>query len=109
MSAHLAGKCAVVTGGAQGIGLAICRRLVDAGATVVAGDLRRPKHDGPAWKPLDVTDEDSIARFVAAVSAERGGIDILVNNAGIMFNKSLAEQSAADWDRMMTVNLRGPS
>ena len=56
---------------------------------------------------MDVTDEDSIARFVSAVSSE-SGVDILVNNAGIMFEKSLAEQTADDWDRMMSVNLRGP-
>lgn len=107
MKAPLAGRCAVVTGGAQGIGLAICRSLIKAGAEVVAGDLQRPQHEGLAWKPLDVTDEDSIVRFISAVSAE-SGVDILVNNAGIMFEKSLAEQTADDWDRMMSVNLRGP-
>ena len=108
MIGHLAGKCAVVTGGAQGIGLAICRRLAEAGAEVVAGDLRSPQDRNLAWKTLDVTDEDSVAGFVEAVAAGQGGIDILVNNAGIMFEKSLAEQSADDWDRMMAVNLRGP-
>ncbi len=107
MKAPLAGRCAVVTGGAQGIGLAICRRLIKAGASVVAGDLQRPLHEGVAWKSLDVADENSIVRFASAVSSE-GGVDILVNNAGIMFEKSLAEQSAADWDRMMSINLRGP-
>ncbi len=108
MSGRLAGKCAVVTGGARGIGLAICRRLAEAGAQVVAGDLRRPEDGNLAWKALDVTDEDSIAGFVEAVTADEGGIDILVNNAGIMFEKSLAEQCTDDWDRMMAVNLKGP-
>ena len=108
MTGRLEGRCAVVTGGAQGIGRAICRRLAEAGASVVTGDLRSPPDGDVAWKPLDVTDEDSIAAFVEGVTAERGGIDILVNNAGIMFEKSLAEQSADDWDRMMAVNLRGP-
>jgi len=108
MTGRLSGKSAVVTGGARGIGLAICRRLAEAGANVVAGDLHRPQHEAFAWRPLDVTDEDSISGFVSAVAAEQGGIDILVNNAGIVFEMSLAEQSAADWDRMMAVNLRGP-
>ena len=108
MTGSLNGKCAVVTGGAQGIGLAICRRLADAGAEVVAGDLRGPTDETLAWESLDVTDEDSVRGFVSAVAAAHGGIDILVNNAGIMFEKSLDEQDAADWDRMMAVNLRGP-
>ena len=109
MTGRLAGKCAVVTGGAQGIGLAICRRLAEAGATVITGDLNRPDADETAcWKPLDVTNEASIAAFVEEVRTEAGGIDILVNNAGIMFEKSLADQTSHDWDRMMAVNLKGP-
>ncbi len=108
MSGRLAGKCAVVTGGAQGIGRAICRRLAEADAHVVAGDLQCPLDGNLTWKALDVTDEDSISGFVKAVVREQGGIDILVNNAGIMFEKSLAEQCSRDWDRMMAVNLKGP-
>ena len=108
MTGCMNGKCVVVTGGSQGIGLAICRRLAEAGAHVIAGDLRRPKDDSVIWKPLDVTDENAIIRFVAAVAAEQGGIDVLVNNAGIMFERPLAEQTTADWDRMMAINLRGP-
>ena len=102
-------KVAVVTGGAQGIGRAIAGRLADAGATVVVGDLHKPAdHTGIEHAALDVTDESSISAFLDAVVEDHGGLDIVVNNAGIMFEKSVEEQSGADWDLMMAVNLRGP-
>ena len=78
------------------------------GASVIVGDLRAPENDTLNWKHLDVTDCSSIEDFVNSLAAEQGGIDILVNNAGIMFEKTLDEQSEADWDRMMAVNLKGP-
>ena len=100
----LDGKIAIVTGAAQGIGAAIAERMQAAGATVEIGDL---KADGRI-RALDVSREDSIRAFIGAVVQTHGHVDILVNNAGIMFEKSLEQQRAEDWDRMMAINLRGP-
>ena len=100
----LDGKIAIVTGAAQGIGAAIAERMRAAGATVEIGDL---KADGRI-RALDVSREDSIRAFIGAVVHTHSHIDILVNNAGIMFEKSLEQQRAEDWDRMMAINLRGP-
>lgn len=112
----LAGRIAVVTGGARGIGRAIVDRFAADGATVVIGDLTDPGDVGAGldvaghreWVPLDVTDETSVLEFAEAVDAGHGGVDVLVNNAGIMAERSITEESLAEWDLTMAVNLRGP-
>ncbi len=104
----LDGRVAVVTGGARGIGRAIGHKLAAAGATVVVGD-REPDSDAAGdQRVLDVTSSDSVAAFIAGVVADLGGVDVLVNNAGIMFERPLEEQSEAEWDLAMAVNLKGP-
>jgi len=108
VSGRLVGKVAILTGGAQGIGRAIVSKLAQAGARVVVGDLHPSDGQDHQWHELDVTSEASVKAFTEAVADSHGGIDILVNNAGIMFEKTLEEQSADDWDRMMAINLRGP-
>jgi meso-butanediol dehydrogenase/(S,S)-butanediol dehydrogenase/diacetyl reductase len=110
------GRIAVVTGGARGIGRAIVDRFAAEGATVVIGDLTDPGEVGSGidvaghreWVPLDVTDETSVLEFAQSVEAGHGGVDVLVNNAGIMVERSITEESLAEWDLTMAVNLRGP-
>ena len=101
------GVTAVVTGGARGIGRAIADRLAADRAEVVVGDLNNPGDlgAGQRWLHLDVTCEESTAEFAAGCG---GAVGVLVNNAGIMFEASIAEQTVAQWDQMMAVNLRGP-
>ncbi|TIN44709.1 MAG: SDR family oxidoreductase [Mesorhizobium sp.] len=114
MGSRLSGKVAIVTGGNRGIGRAIAERLADEDAMVVVGDLRddRSADSGGAerltFMSLDVTKEASIRAFVDEVLQKFGRIDVLVNNAGMVIHKSIDEQSAEDWDRLMAVNLRGP-
>mgnify|MGYP001200292272 CR=1 FL=1 len=110
------GRVVVVTGGARGIGRAIVDRFVAEGATVIVGDLNDPETVGAGldvtghreWIPLDVTDEVSVLEFAKSAHAGHGGVDVLVNNAGVMANRSVADETVADWDLTMAVNLRGP-
>lgn len=115
----LRGRVAVVTGGAQGLGRAIARRLAEAGADVVIGDLNLGlAHDAAAAleaggsarvvaTSLDVTDSASIAAAAELAVSELGGLDIWVNNAGVYPNIRIFEMSDADWDRVFAVNARG--
>ncbi len=114
----LSGKVAIVTGGNQGIGLAISRGLAQAGATVVIANRRAEEGKKAAEylkkerlkatsMPVDVRDESSIAALVAKVMANYGKIDILVNNAGVIIRKLAEEITREDWDYMININLRG--
>jgi NAD(P)-dependent dehydrogenase (short-subunit alcohol dehydrogenase family) len=115
--AGLAGKAALVTGGASGIGAGIARVLAAAGASVAIGDLDGAiaaavagGMPGPAAKlgvRLDVTDRDATHQAVTRVEQELGPVEILVNNAGISSVAPFLDISDADWDRLMGVNLRG--
>ena len=110
-----AGQVAVVTGGASGIGLALGRRLHQLGAQVTLADLdgesaRRAASaigDGVDGRTVDVTDADAFRALVDDVVAQHGRIDVLVNNAGLSLGGPTHELSAAHWDRLIDVNLRG--
>ena len=115
----LKGRTAVVTGGARGIGYAAAQRLLASGASVVLWDVDAAaldeavaslKHSGRVHTAVvDVTDEASIAKAVAALTGTGGKIDILINNAGIAGgNGALWELEPAVWRRVVEVNLIGP-
>jgi NAD(P)-dependent dehydrogenase (short-subunit alcohol dehydrogenase family) len=115
----LKGRSAVVTGGAQGLGKAMARRLAEAGAAVLIGDLRIEQAEAAAAElsvryggkaiavRLDVTDTASIEAAADLAASALGGIDIWVNNAGLYPNVSLLEMTDEGWDQVMAVNLRG--
>ncbi|MCB1336371.1 MAG: L-iditol 2-dehydrogenase [Maritimibacter sp.] len=112
---RLAGKIALVTGGARGIGRAICEAYVAEGAKVAVAD--RLAHEAEETAAglgqdamavtLDVTDLASIAAAVAAVEAKWGGIDVLVNNAGVFGMQTIEEITRAEYDRQYNVNVAG--
>ena len=97
----LAGKVAVVTGGAGGIGTVIMQGLVEAGATVVCLDIQN------ADIHCDVRSDDSVRDAIAAVVKKHGRIDIAVHAAGISRDAVAWKLSVDDWDLVHQVNLRG--
>jgi 3-oxoacyl-[acyl-carrier protein] reductase len=116
---ELIGQTVVVTGAAQGIGLAIAQRLATAGARVALVDVNLDKARAAAESltaigagahayACDVADPTSVREMVAAVLSDTGQIDILVNNAGIVGHAApIQEQSDADWERMVAIDLTG--
>ena len=111
----LAGKLAVVTGGARGIGAAICRRYADEGARVAVADILEDEAGALAQEigrgafgvQLDVTRRASIDAMVETVVGRAGGIDILVNNAAIFDIAPLLEIAEASYEQQFAVNVKG--
>lgn len=85
------GAVALVTGGAQGLGLAIARRLADEGATVVVADRNAEAlstlPQGVEGAAMDVTDSEQVRAVVAGIVERHGRLDMLVNNAGVIFSE----------------------
>lgn len=111
----LKGRRAVVTGGARGIGASIVKRLAEAGASVVIGDINLEGAEATAKEvgasvtalPLDLESEASILSFADAATAKLGGLDIWVNNAGYYPIVPILEMDMAQWDKVQNINLRG--
>jgi NAD(P)-dependent dehydrogenase (short-subunit alcohol dehydrogenase family) len=103
----LQGRRALVTGGARGIGRAICERLAGLGAVVAVCDLVAPDVPGCHGIQMDVTDEESVVKGVAQARALMGGFEILVLNAGIFVIEPFEQTSLQSWQRTMNVNLTG--
>src|SRR5690348_18437626 len=103
----LAGRHALVTGGARGLGAGMAQALAAAGAKVMVGDLLDASGIADAHTHLDVTDEASWEAAVAATLEQLGGLDILVNNAGIELSGLISELEADDLRRMLEVNVLG--
>jgi NAD(P)-dependent dehydrogenase (short-subunit alcohol dehydrogenase family) len=109
---ELAGKVAVVTGGAMGIGLAVARALSDAGARVVIADRdseagKQAAADvGGLFLRADVSEDDELRRMIATAERFGGGLDVLVNNAGGVDDPLFPEAPVDHWERVLEVNLR---
>jgi len=115
---RLKGKVCIVTGGAQGIGLATVRRFLEEGAIVALADVASAAV-ARVLEPLaatgrqvhgftvDVTSRESLAAMVAELRRAYGRIDVLVNNAGVTQDARLQNMSDEQFDRVIDVNLRG--
>jgi NAD(P)-dependent dehydrogenase (short-subunit alcohol dehydrogenase family) len=111
-------KIILVTGGAQGLGEAICTTL-SKDAEVLIGDIQEEKainlvaeirrQNGHAhFVRLDVSDEESVQEVLYGIIEKYGRLDVVINNAGLDVTKSIAALTVSEWDRVMGVNLRGP-
>ena len=115
---RLSDKVAIVTGSAQGIGLATALRLAADGARVVVADLSPQRVEAAVAAVraaggramgcvVDVTDRPTIDAMVASVRTEWGSIDVLINNAGITKDARLLKMTSAQFDSVIAVNLKG--
>jgi len=116
---RLAGKVALITGGAQGLGAAIAARFAEEGAVVCIGDLNaatagetvdaiKARGGKAFFVSLDVTSDQSWIEAVSATVKEAGKLDVLVNNAGINIREPIEEMKAESLDAMLAVNVKGP-
>ena len=110
----LKNKVAVITGGAQGIGRAICQRFAAEGARVIVADIDLPGAEetakalgGAMAIRLDVTEQASVDAMIAAVTEAHGQIDILVNNAAIFTLAPITEITRDDYRKVFAVNVEG--
>lgn len=115
----LEGKTAIVTGGARGLGKALCEALCGAGARVVLADMRADLgrqttrelvERGYEVMPcvVDVGNERHVADCYAAAREYFGSVDILINNAGVDYTLPIEQLEIDQWDHVMATNLRGP-
>lgn len=111
-------KVVVITGGSQGIGKAITEAFAGAGAKIVILDINEEmaskvsdalKADGKDAKviKMDVSKYDQAEATIKEIISEYGKIDVLVNNAGIVSSKNFLTSDEVDWDRIISINLKG--
>src|SRR3984957_19423076 len=120
--ARLAGRVAILTGGAKGIGVHYARALAAEGARLMIADIadgteiaeelaRKHGANSVASAVFDVSDEAAVKKLVAETMDRFGKIDVLINNAALfapLQEQDCTEIDAALWDRVMAINLRGP-
>lgn len=114
----LAGKVALVTGAAQGIGKAVSLLLARNGADIIVSDVNLEKAEETAKEvqtlgrkalaiKADVAKLEDVEKMVEATLAQFGHVDILVNNAGIARDKLILRMTEEDWDAVLNINLKG--
>ena len=113
MPDDFAGRVALVTGAARGMGRATAERLAAGGAQVAVNDLDPGQTaavaaavgDGSIAVPGDIADRDRVRSIVAEVATHYGRLDILVNNAGIAYHRAIPDITDSEWSRVFDVNV----
>lgn len=104
---RLQNKVAVITGAAQGLGLAMAETFIKEGAKVIGVDMQETTHDAIDFRVLNVTSTDDVQAFFDAIIKDYGQIDILVNNAGITRDAMTKKMTDDQWSLVIDVNLKG--
>jgi 3(or 17)beta-hydroxysteroid dehydrogenase len=113
MTGRLAGKVALVTGGASGIGAATARSFRAEGAIVILTDVQDDKGHalgrelGATYRRQDVASEAEWIALTDAIKAENGRLDVVVNNAGVFVGGTIEETTDEIWDTVLGINLKG--
>lgn len=113
MSGRIAGKVALVSGGASGLGEAMVRRFAEEGAIVYSGDIDAERgaavaaEAGATFLALNVAREEDWIAAVARIEQDHGRLDVVVNNAGILGTGPLEQIEVAAWDRLFSINVTG--
>lgn len=109
-------KTAIITGGAQGIGMAISLTLLKEGTKVIIIDkdkeagtefIKELNNPGAEFFPCDITNENDVSNVFASIAQKFQSIDFLINNAGIMSNKPIEHLSLEEWNQVIGTNLTG--
>ncbi|MEP4148675.1 MAG: SDR family oxidoreductase [Halioglobus sp.] len=100
-------RVVIVTGGSQNIGLAIAQRFVESGAIVISADRSSPEDDRIEFMQTDITSEAQVVALMERVTQSHGHLDVLVNNAGVSVEVPLQDMTEAQWDLVMSVNVKG--
>lgn len=119
MLQNITAKVALVTGGARGLGEAICHTLADAGITIIVADVRLELAEEVAQNlrdvgkeamavSLDVSQAEQVENVIEKIVSQYGRVDVLVNNAGIDLTVPIEEMPVHEWQRILNVNLTGP-
>jgi len=101
-------KVVIVTGGAGGIGAAVCARFAEEGSKVAVFDLNAGAAAHGRAYAVDITDQERVIAAVGKVERELGPVDVLVNNAGWDRAAPFLETDAALWQKIVAINLMGP-
>ncbi|MEW6077843.1 MAG: SDR family oxidoreductase [Thermodesulfobacteriota bacterium] len=111
-------KTAIVTGGASGMGEAVCRQLAARGASVIVADIQSEKAEKVAAEiraaggmaraaALDVSDREAVFALVENTARESGRLDYMFNNAGMLFVGEVRDMAPAQWEKIVRINTMG--